>query len=498
MIFRKLRNQLGAALISTYIVTAIILVVSIAAYEMAFAESRHLDREIDRVQTYAAADAGLQNALAQIGLNAFTGFINTAAIGNTTLQSAFGVNIGTYSVTINYPNQADWIVLSSQATVNNETRSFEGRVFLDSNLSKYLIYTDTPSLWLGQNLVFGAHDGVNPEGVPGNTDDRAATYHTGDLVFSGGNVQIYGDVHVEDDVTGNSTSTVHGDSYVGDFATNASGDVIDDGISGGLNVLDGFADDPDRNGDGFVNGSDFPDRHDLTASGAGDSHMVESLDNIDLGFYQANNSLPAFNRGYGTGPTKTRYLVFEPNASGTQTEVIVYRRQRDFDDDDRSKVDDQFFLPANAILYNKGDLHVKGEIAGRISVVSSDDIFFDGNIQYFGGGSYCSSAHSAAFLASDRIYLRPENLEVSGILYADRENSWGSLSIDSNYNVAGDYAPWDKYSGHLRIFGNLIMDGTANTSNYTTDRAFVYDPNLKYFRPPGIPVVPDMRMVREL
>jgi hypothetical protein len=100
-------------------------------------------------------------------------------------------------------------------------------------------------------------------------------------------------------------------------------------------------------------------------------------------------------------------------------------------------------------------------------------------------------------MARDVVYFRPENLEVSGIIYADKSSA-SSVAIDSDYNVTGQYRPQDKYNGHFRHFGNLIIDGMGNTSNYNNDRAYVYDPDLKYYRPPGLPIRPELRTVREL
>ncbi len=421
-----------------------------------------------------------------------------------------GTTVGSFSVNIDYPDQLDWVTLTAQATVDGETRQLEGRVFLQSNLSKYLMYANTTTLGLGSNLVLGINDGVNPQGVSANENDRAALYYTNDLDFSGSNINIYGDAHAENFISGSNSNTIHGDTYVGGFAWDAQGRVTNDGINGTLTVNDGFADDTDRDGNGIINANDYSDRHDLLraadnmANYNADARREEILDTVNLTFYQNNNSSAAVSRGYGTTSAE-RYFVFEPSADGTQTKVIVYNNQTRYNADQRAYKTDEFMLPTatnptdKAILYNKGSAHVKGTVAGRVAVVSSDDIFFDGNIKYAGNNSYCSQASSAAFMAKDQVFFRPENLEVSGIIYADKFNSHsGNLAIDSDYNVNGQYEPGDKYDGHFRHFGNLIVDGTGNTSNYNNDRAYVYDPNLKYYRPPGIPIRPELRTVREV
>ncbi len=514
-----LKDQRGFALISVYLVSIVVLIISMAAFGSVFSESRSLDREITRTQAYAAAEAGLQTALAQIGqtATAYTGFIITTRIpltGAQSFQSVSGATVGSFFVTFNYPNQADWVILTAQATVDvdGETRQLEGRVFLQSNLSKYLMYANTTTIGLGSNLVMGIDERVlgesaeerakHPEGVVANENERAALYYTNNLDFSGSDIHIYGDTHAENFISGSSSNTIHGDTYVGGFTQDSQGRVTNDGINGTLTVGDGFNDDIDRDGNGIINANDYPDRHDLlTASQQitplnDDSHKEEVIDQVNLAFYQANNSTVVAQRGYGT-TTAERYFVFEPAANGTQTNVIVYNNQTRYNADQRTYKTDEFTLPSSAILYNNGKAHVKGTIAGRVAVVSSDDILFDGNVKYAGNSSYCSQANSAAFLARDVVYFRPENLEVSGIIYADKSSN-SDVAIDSDYNVTGAYRPQDKYDGHFRHFGNLIVDGMGNTSNYNNDRAYVLDPNLKYYRPPGLPIRPELRTVREI
>jgi len=515
-----LQDQRGFALISVYLVSAVVLIVSMAAFGSVFTESHLVEREIIRTRAYAAAEAGLQTALVQIGqaATAYTGFINTDPIPDTPFQSVTGTDVGSFSVGISYPNQADWVVLNATATVDGETRRLEGRVFLQSNLSKYLMYANAPTIGLGNNLVLGTdlreqgemaqERAKHPEGVVANANDRAALYYTNDLDFSGSNIHIYGDTHAENFISGSSSNTIHGDTFVGGFTQDSQGRVTNDGINGTLTVGDGFNDDIDRDRNGIVNANDYPDRHDLLTSSQQytsfneDARKEEVIDQVNLPFYQAHNSSAAASRGYGT-TTAERYFVFEPTADGTQTKVIVYGTLARFNADNRQYKTDEFTLPAmsnpadKAILYNNGKAHVKGTIAGRVAVVASDDILFDGNIKYAGNSSYCSSQNSAAFLARDLVYFRPESLEVSGIIYADKSSA-GTLAVDSDYNVNGQYRPQDKANGHFRQFGNLIIDGMGNTSNYTNDRAYVYDSNLKYYRPPGLPIRPELRTVREI
>ncbi len=488
-----LRNEKGIAILSVFLVAMVMAALSLATFSRAFAQTRAVEREFTKLQSVSAAEAGLQRALAQIAANAYTGYINTTSLSTSTLQSALGNSVGTTSASIAYPNQADWVTIQATGTVNGISKRVEGRVFLNSNLSKYLIYSDTTTLSLGSNLILGANDGTNPQGVPFNEDDRMATYHTNDLDFAGNNIHVYGDAHAERVIDGSTNSYVHGDTYAGNFTMTSGGTVTDDGVTGSLNVTDGFSDDIDRDHNGTVNSSDYPDRHDLTAVGADDAHQTEDLNDVDTSFYQAHkdSALPA---AWSGSTVTSRYIELAPNADGTRTKVIVYSSGT------YSTVSATYTLSAaNAIIYNNGRVYIKqGSVVGRVSVVSSDDILFDGNVRYQSGASYCSSSNSAAFIAKDKVFFRPTSLEVSGIVYARKALTSGTLAIDADYDTAGNYNPSAKASGHFRLFGNVITNGTGNTSNYANDRAYVYDSNIKYYRPPGIPVRPELRTVREV
>jgi hypothetical protein len=444
---------------------------------------RVVQRETARLQSMAAAEAAVQSAMAQVGQNAYTGFINTAAISVGTFQSTTGTSIGSFSANIQYPDQADWVIVTGTGTVNGETRSIEARIFLESNLSKYLVYAIDPSFGSGNNAQYGESDGVNPEGVSSNEYERAAMYFTGDWAVTGSNVHLYGDAHAEDEINGNSSSKVHGDTYVKTYTTDQYGNVTNTGVTGGLLVGDGFTDDSDRNQDGVVNADDKPDYHDLTAQGDDDSHATETLTAIDHNFYSTNNSIPAF----GT-TTANRYLEFRKSGTGNTTEVVQYTSST------FTTVTATYTLPQSAIVYVNGDAFVKGEIEGRVSVVASDDIHLMGNVTYTNGQKYADPTHSSGFMAKDKIYFKPNELEVSGILYGERSSNAATV-FDSDYDTAGVYNPGVK--SDLKLYGNRVMVGDTNLSNYDS-RVYGYDPNLKYYRPPGIPVRPEVRTVREV
>ena len=483
MILSMLKNQKGIAILSVYVASAFIAVLSTSAFGRAFWEARHDENEVTRVQSYAAAEAGLQRAIAQIGQNAYTGFINTAAISQPTFQSTAGINVGSYTVNIQYPNSADWVIIQSSGTVNGETRNLEGRVFLDSNLSKYLVYADAGTFSSGDSAQYGTSNGVDPQGVPANEDDRTMMYFTGNWDISGVNAHLYGDALAEGTITGIASAYVHGDTYAQAFAQNGSGAVTNSGVVGALNVGDGFADDTDRNHDGVVNATDQPDRHDLTADGGGDAKPVDTLVPMDLNFYAAHNNVSALS----SGAAANHYLQFQPVAGSNNTQVVEYTSST------YATVKSTYTLPQTAIVYVNGDAFVKGQIQGRISVAASDDIHFMGDVTYAGGSMQASANNSAAFLSKDILYFKPNTLSVAGILYAENTSN-SAAAFDASYNVNGVVDTASKVS--LNLSGNRIIEGGTNLSYYDS-RVYGYDQNLKYYRPPGIPVYPDLRVVRE-
>lgn len=481
---RKLKDEKGIALLSVFMFAILIVSASAAAYAKALFEHRVVVRELARVRSFAAAEAGLQSGMAQISQNAYTGFINTTAINVANFQSASGVGVGSYQVTLNYPNQADWVIIQSTGTADGDTRRVEGRIFLDSNLSKYLVYADTTTFSSGDNAQYGVpdytdanNDGVAdyPQLVAENENDRASLYFTNNWDATGSNVELFGDVNAEGSITGNSTTDVNGDTYAGN-CTPGNGGNGQCGISGNIKVGDGFSDDADRNGDGIYDAKDYLDQHALTAAGDDDAHAKETLVQIDHNFYANNNNISAF-----SSTIKNRYIVLQTLNNGTQTRVVEYSSANY-----TSQVA-SYTLPANAIVYVRGDMYVKGDIGGRVSFVASDDIFFTGNVKYYNNKNYVDPNHSTAFLAKDKLYFQTSNQSVSGILYAENSSN-DSVAFDASTGAA---------KNTLNLYGNRILNGGSNLSTYP-NRVYAYDKGLRYYRPPGIPVVASLRVVREV
>lgn len=504
-------NEKGFILLSSLFVTVLLSALAMIAYQRSIHEFKLVNREIDRTRAYYIAEAGIQNVMSQIAANAYTGFIlvnpstgvsildeeNKGNIAIGEFQDVNATDIGSFSVDINYINAADYVVLKSSATSGSESRTLEGRVFLESNFSKYLLFVDYPNFGSGDNAVYGAPTGdpEHPEGVAPHVDIRPNLYFTGDYQISGNNVQIYGDSAVEGGITQSTASSkIHGDTHLGDFQTDPdTGLPVNDGITGNVTVTDGYKDDADLDGDGIGPNpgdpddlDDYPDRHHL------DNGMIETLPQIDQSFYEnpVHNAIPSF----GTpGPTQTRYVRVEPDPAGGNFTVV-----REYNNMAYSTQVASYNLPKNAIVYVNGALHVKGQVKGRISFVSSTAIHFRGDMTYEGGSVNADANHSMAFLARSKLFFIPTHLTVGGIFYSENAGNYPAAfdasqklnSTQSAYVTSGS-------KEYLRVHGNRLIVGQSNLSYYV-DRNYLYDPNLKKYRPPGLPVVPDLQLVREI
>lgn len=488
-----IHNQKGVALITTYLVGAIALVFSIAAYQGALSQSRNFQRDGYRVSSYEAAESGIQAAMQQIGVNSYTGSINSSTIASTAVSSTYGASAGSYSVVISYGN-ADWVVVTATGTSGSTTTVLEGTIFLQSTLSKYAVFI-TAATTGGANLTLGASDGVNARGVAEDPTKRGQYYYSSGYTFGGTNINIYGDFNVEGALNGFSSGTtqIYGDAYVGNYTENSSG-VTSSGLTNAnrINISDGFsADDEDRNGNGSITSADYPDLHDLNATGLNDANKTQTLPTVDTAWYAANNSVTAFNT------SGNRYLIFADNGTSantvvkhvTSTQFASYLSTGTFSGSPTAT----YSLPNKAVVYNNGSVYVAGSITGRVAVVASNDIYFDGSVSYNGNARYASSANAAAFIASDQVFLRGDTLNLSGILYA-QNNGAHACAFEAGYNTSGAA---DASKAYLRFYGNTLMTGSLNTSVYS-DRAWIWDSNLMKYRPPGVPVEPELRMVREV
>ncbi|MBI3999925.1 MAG: hypothetical protein HY351_04850, partial [Candidatus Omnitrophica bacterium] len=245
------------------------------------------------------------------------------------------------------------------------------------------------------------------------------------------------------------------------------------------------------------------DYHDLTPNGGGDSHKYEVVNPLNLSFYASQARSVSGINGIDVvryGGNTNRYLKFETAPSGNVTRIIEYRNAGY----QGAPIGTRDLQSKNGLIYINGNVFVQGEIKGKVTVVSSQNVYYTGNVKYAGNQSYVNPNDSVAFLARNKQFFLPTSLEVSGILYAEKSSS-GNLALNAAYqsgtSANGHQPIYDagasKLLGHFRHYGNIVMNGVANTSVYQYDRAYVYDPNLKYYRPPGLPVEPDIRLVRE-
>lgn len=448
---------------STFLIT-VLIGISVMFLSRSINELKAVDRELDRYRAYCAAEAGFQGALSQIGKTSYTGFVNAADYTATLVVG--GSPVGSCVATV-APDTSDFIIVESTGIGQYTNRILRARVFLDSNLSKYLVYADTSSFGSGNNAQYGEAlideatgtvvlDKNGRERVAEDDYERAKMYFTGDWNISGTNIQMYGDVYAGDDlnVPSGASGDVHGDTYVSDTYYE----------NGQLTVDDTY--------------DDGDDKRQMTAE------MQDSLTSLDLNFYSSHNNISAFG-----GSSQSRYIEFVESNDGTHTTVHEY------DNRTYSNLINTYDVPSTAIIYVNGDAYIKGTIKGRISVVASDDIFIQGDLVYANGLQRADVSDAAAFIAKDKLFFCSSDADVSGIFYASRAYS-SDPAFDARYDTYGNYNPGAK--NDLRIRGNRIIHGTTNLSYYNGERHYIYDPYLKKFRPPGLPVTSVVSFVREI
>ncbi len=420
-------NSKGTAMIAALLFVLISAIATSSYLVLVTNEGRMTEGLNNATRAFYLAEAGIEQAIYQLSQNPYN--INTTDISQTPI--AVGQE-GTYQVSmvlnviIGSPNTVN---ITSTGTFRGQTRRILTVVSLESILGRYLVVADRSTWASGTGAQYGTPDWQYPQGVPFTHRDRMAMYLFGNYDAQS-NVNIYGDILVEGNFYTRSNTYLHGDAYLG-------GNFDNDGtINDGYTIADG-----DRPSDLQVLSEDqkitYPD--------------------LDMTYYSTNSDLSL---------AGTKYLKFEE--SGDHTRVKEYTNSS------YTSLVATYELPAEAILYVNGDVHVKGTIKGHITTVASDDIFFQGDMNYANGTGYANASDSAAYLAYDDLFFYKQNLEVSGIFYSEQGNFTARYGESKN---------------RLRIYGNRIMASQSSMSYYP-DRQYISDPLLMDYPPPGLPVMP--------
>ncbi|MCK4400934.1 hypothetical protein KAW08_01365 [bacterium] len=418
----------GTAMIAALIFLLISAIATSSYLVLVTNEGRMTDQLNDSTRAFYLAEAGVEQAIYQLSQNQYAP--DASSIPQTQIasdpQETYTVNMS-----LNVLPGPDTVSMMSIGNFHGRTRTINVVASLESALPRYMVLVDTANWGSGNGAQYGRDDGVSPRGTPFSPANRMRMYLTGNYAASV-NVDIFGDLFAEGNFSSKASSDVHGDAYLGGIFDN--GGTIDDG----WNIGDG----------------DLPaDLHTLQPD------QIVEYPILDMTFYAANNDLAL---------AGTKYLDFTDN--GTSTTV------KEYSDASYTTLLSTSVLPQEGVLYVNGDAHVRGTIKGHVTVVASDDIFFQGDVNYANGTGYSDASDSAAYLASDDLFFLRQNLEVSGIFYTAPGGRFTSSSGDANKN-------------RLRIYGNRIMASQSNMSPYS-DRAYLYDANIYNFPPPGLPVRP--------
>ncbi|MBU1864062.1 MAG: hypothetical protein KKH94_10400 [Candidatus Omnitrophica bacterium] len=472
----KINNEKGVLLITSAFLIIVLTGASAMFFGRSINEMKMVEREMDRLEAYCAAEAGFQGALSEIGTTNYSGFINTSNFASVGL-SINGNEVSRCSATKTLISDNCIIIQSTgiSGTGYYMSRSLQVRIALESVFSKYFLFADTGSFSSGTNSQYAEPLlDVNDEDGDGDTteilvdangrarvdaddDERALMYFRGDWDIDGEGVKLYGNAFVEGDlqVTQNKDDLdVHGDTYVqGNY------------VSNGQLVIDDTYDDGN-------------DQHVLT-----NAEAEGALPAFNTTFYQNVNSIPSF----GTSPT-SRNLEFVPSDDGTYTIVNEYNNRN------YSNLINSYHLPSNAIIYVNGDACIKGTIAGKVTLYTSDDLHIQGSLTYNNGLDHADENHSAAYLAGDVIYFNDQDMTAEGIFYAGQVSNSGhandaSRTLDGELDLGGKNC--------FTLIGNRILKGNSFMGHYA-HRLYLYDPYLRNNPPPGLPVSAKVISVREI
>ncbi len=459
----KHRNEKGFMLIATSFLIVVLTAFSAMTLFRSINEAKAVEREVDRLKTYCAAEAGLQGAFSEIAGTSYIGYINTSDYGPTDLYMN-GEKVSDCHATKMLVSD-NCVIVQSTGNGIYSTRSYEARIYLESLLSKYFLFTDSEDFATGQWAQYGTplkdpvtgEDAVDANGrvrVAEDDYDRALMYFKGNWTIQGENVSLYGNAYAEGslDINSNKSLDAHGDTYV-------AGEYIE---TGDLIVDDTW--------------DDGEDKHPLT-----EDEREGELPTLDFTFYQNHNAIPSF----GTA-ANARYIEFIVTAEG-QNVVNEYNNSN------YSNLIASYNIPDTCIIYVNGDAYVKGTINGRVCLVASDDVHIQGSLEYQDTG-FADQGHSAAWLAWDKIYYNNPEMTICGIFYA-HGISKSNPHHDAAYTTEGTYDPESKQ--YINVVGNRIMKGNTNLGHYA-HRLYTWDPYLRKYPPPGLPVTAMVASVREI
>jgi hypothetical protein len=150
--------------------------------------------------------------------------------------------------------------------------------------------------------------------------------------------------------------------------------------------------------------------------------------------------------------------------------------------------------PNKVIAVDKGNLHVKGIVSGKVTIAATQssgmgngNIYIDDDITYKNSPASLSCPDMLGIVASNNVIISdlPANkgdVTIHGTMFCNK----GGLSVE-NYNKIG-------YCGAIRLTGGLIesqsqatgvWSGSSVTSGY--NERFTYDPRFMIDGPPAFP-----------
>ena len=145
-------------------------------------------------------------------------------------------------------------------------------------------------------------------------------------------------------------------------------------------------------------------------------------------------------------------------------------------------------VPPNGAIYAVQNVSVLGQVKGRVTVASNDNIIVAGNISFVTSGQ-----DVLGLVAKNYVWIAkyvPDPLVWSaGVI--SQSQTWG-FGRDTNDTPPGARAPWSGPAKSLMTFrGMAATEDGGSFSQMFNVRDYGYDPTFQWLPPPWFPVVED-------
>jgi Tfp pilus assembly protein PilX len=435
----RLEEERGQALLFVIFIVALMTVIAGTLVDVVVGAQKNAGQSVTVQTSYQAAEAGIDEYTSKL-VEDHLYYTHYVAAGESTREASNGTlvtagNAWSYDLNWTYPNGKDtWaslpngyqynleITAPSAATKDAITILATGRPTADTNMN------DWTSV---QTLVRPASLADFYRFVNGNVSFGSTTTTNGQI-YANGTVNHAG------------TATANIYAY-GGFSGNVT-------LQNGAQVYSGSTAVKSQIPDAPINFNNF----------------LASLTTIQAAM--ATNGLPSLNNA----SVAAWQLVF--NSNGTFT----YQSCQQTSGQDVSAKTPTCgpatteTVPSNGAIYSPQTIIVSGQVHGRVTVASNNNIVIGGNISYVTPGQ-----DVLGLIAENNVIVpqwAPTNLTWTGAVLAET-GTWESYSSDGSH-------------GTMTFTGSSATDQGGDFTMFQT-RVYNYDPNLLFLSPPWFPTLAD-------